>query len=341
MIAHGHAPRFLRHPLSLLVRALAVGGVMFGVGCSTFRPMIADDQDASDYRKFRTAAHEGRRLGYADDYLAAHPKGAFAEEVRTTFQAEEEAYFERAKASRQAAREYYEFLPRGPHAEQAISLITAFDTDLEEKALLEVVRRVRYNEATLEVAASARRRVGETVLAAIGALSDDNVYGARIQDAPDSVHRVLAPPFDVTRVGIMTWGFFPTSQETDLFFLLPTRPERESRVATIKVELLRDEAARIRGGMISGEDLFVRWQEADLIAALDPTQISDRTEAGIHALEILGGALEARFPRETCSVPPPEGALYARACRGLSVSVVMGESAGAVDRIVFTTDKKR
>ncbi len=307
-------------------------------GCASFRHVIAEDQDVADYRSFRVAAHPGRRLGYASVYLTEHPHGAFAADVHAAFDAEEEAYFERAKSSRSAARDYLTYLPRGPHAAQAVALITAFDTNLEEKELMEVARKVRRDEALLEKAAIARRRVGETILASVGALTVDQLYGARIEDAPAPVIRVLAS--DMPNAG-PTWGGPRFDKETDLFFLLPTQPERESRVATVKVQLFRDPAGYVTAGEVSGEDLFVRWQEADRIVALDPSQAADRTEAGVHALEILGGALEGRFPRETCGNNASAGALLARRCGGLSVQILMGESAGALDRVVFTAEKKR
>jgi hypothetical protein len=297
--------------------------------------MIAEDQDLTDYRSYRVAAHPGARLFYADEYLRDHPKGAWADEVRVAFDHDEEVYFERAKTSRDAAREYLAFLPHGPHAAQAVAVIAAFDTNLEEIELAEVARNVRHNEATLESAAVARRRVLETVLAAVGALSDDNVYTATNGELPDPIKKVLSSAAPAT------WGALPNARSFDLYFTLPTRPERESRVASMTVRLERGEDGRVARGVVEGEDLFVRWQEADRIVALDPTQISDRTEAGMHALDVLGGALESRFPRDHCLIRESAGALYARACDGLSVIMTMGESAGALDRVVFTADKKR
>ncbi len=316
----------------VLFLAVALSGVL---GCASFRHVIAEDQDVADYRSFRVAAHPGRRLGFASAYLSEHPHGAFADEVRGAFDTEENAYFERAKGARSAAREYLTYLPRGPHAAQAVALITAFDTNLEEKELAEVARKVRRDEALLEKAAVARRRVGETILASVGALMDDQLYGARIEDAPASVQRLFAS--DV----LTTWGGLRLGKEVDHFFLLPTQPERESRVATVTVQLFRAQSGEVVSAEVSGEDLFVRWQEADRIVALDPSQSADRTEAGVHALEILGGALEGRFPHERCGNSPSPGALFSRACGGLSVQIVMGESAGALDRVVFTADKKR
>jgi hypothetical protein len=313
--------------------ALAAG--ILCSGCALARPMIAEDHDLADYRAYRVAAHPGARLFYADEYLREHPKGAWADEVRVEFDHDEEAYFERAKSSRDTAREYLAFLPHGPHAVQAVAIIAAFDTNLEELELADVARKVRHNEATLESAAVARRRVSEIILAAVGALADDNVYSAPVGTLPEPITRVLSPRAPAT------WGRLADARVYDLYFVLPTRPERESRVASVAIRLERGDDGRVVRGVVEGEDLFVRWQEADRIVALDPTQLGDRTEVGEHALDILGGALESRFPRDHCLVREARNALYARACDGLSVTMTMGESAGALDRIVFTADKKR
>jgi hypothetical protein len=322
------------HASRALVAFVAIAAGILCSGCALARPMIAEDHDLADYRAYRVAAHPGARLFYADEYLREHPKGAWVDEVRADFDHDEEAYFERAKTSRDAAREYLAFLPHGPHAPQTVALIAAFDTNLEELELAEVARKVRHNEATLESAAVARRRVSEVILAAVGALSDDNVYSAPFGTQPEPIARVLAPRAPAT------WGKIPDARVHDLYFVLPTRPERESRVASISIRLERGDDGRVVRGVVEGEDLFVRWLEADRIVALDPTQLGDRTEAGEHALDILGGALESRFPRNHCLVREARNALYARACDGLSVVMTMAESAGALDRIVFTADTK-
>src|ERR1700733_4061035 len=115
-----HLRRWLRGALvSVVLGALA--------GCAIPRQMLATPDDLRDYRVFRTAAHEGRRLAMAQRYLARHPDGAWAAEVRPLFEAEEEAWFEAAKSSRTRAREYVIDLPDGPHIEGARSLLVLFD----------------------------------------------------------------------------------------------------------------------------------------------------------------------------------------------------------------------
>jgi len=297
-------------------------------GCGSFRTMIAPSGDLEDYRAFRVAAAPGTRLARAQRYLARHPSGSFAAEVRAAFDDEEPRYFERAQTSREGARDYLVDLPDGPHAAAAMALLVAFGSSMRDAELRDIARRARYDDAKLESAAVQRRAVGEAVLSALGVFLDDDTYGrTRAEASPALAERMQgsrrAP----------TWGGMPAKREEDLFFLLPTRPERESRLLTLELELLEVDG-RITGATIAGADLFVMWAEADQITRLDPSATEDRNEAQVHALDRLGGALERRFPAASCAVPS-DRQLIRRACHGWSVVVTAGTSAGARDSIVI------
>jgi hypothetical protein len=79
----------------------------------------------------------------------------------------------------------------------------------------------------------------------------------------------------------------------------------------------------------------VIWAEADQITKLDPSAPEDRTEAYVHAMERLGGALERRFPAASCPDARTGRELYHRACDGWQVVVVPGDHAGAKDAIII------
>ena len=128
----------------------------------------------------------------------------------------------------------------------------------------------------------------------------------------------------------------PARRERDLFFLLPTRPERESRLLTLVVEVqtVPEKDGVVVAGRISGADMFVRWSEADQIVKLDPSAEDDRTEAQVHAQSRLEGALERRFPAASCRDLRQGRELLHRACDGWEAVVVAGEHAGDDDVIV-------
>ncbi len=298
------------------------------LGCATFKPMIAGSGDLEDYRAFRVAGAEGTRLARAQKYLARHPAGAFAEEVRAAYDDEEPRYFEASQATQEGARRYLVDLPDGPHAAAALALLTALGSNMQEAELRDIARRVRYEDAKLESAALQRRAVGESILGAIGVLLDDEVYGVPRTEGPPSLRALM------TGRTASTWGTVPARREEDFFFLLPTRPERESRLFTLEITLGEQDGV-VTSARIEGADMLVLWAEADQIVKLDPSASEDRTEAQVHAMDRLGGALERRFPEASCPDRRAEHELYHRTCNGWEVVVLPGARAGAKDAILI------
>ena len=299
-----------------------------GAGCTTLRPMTAGSGDLADYRAFRVAAAPGTRLARAKKYLDQHPSGAFAEEVRAAWETEEPRYFEGAQASREGALRYLADLPDGPHAVAALALLTALESSMQDAELRDIARKAQYDDAKLEAAAVQRRAVGEAILGAVGVLLDEEVYGAARASGPPALRTLMMGRTE------STWGAVPVRREEDLYFLLPTRPDRESRLVTLEITLTERDGV-VTVGTVSGADLLVRWAEADQIVKLDPSATADRTEAQVHAMERLGGALERRFPSGECADSRAARELYHRACNGWEAVVVPGTEAGAADSIVI------
>jgi hypothetical protein len=297
-------------------------------GCAVGRQLIADNGDLADYRSFRVALREGVRLSRASLYLDAHPRGTWTAEVRAAFDAEEPAYFEACKGSRAGVREYLVDLPRGPHAGAAFALLVAYDAKVEDIETARLMQGARRTEAQLEAAAARRRAVGEAILGATGALLEDHVYGAPIGEAPESLRRALGGEVSPT------WGPIPASRERDLFYALPSREGREDRAVTLKLSVAQDDRGAIVAGRIEGQDLFVRWDEADLLRQLDASSPNHRSEAAFHAKQLLLGAFEARFPAARCAAQPADpGELLRRACDGWTAVVRWGEAEGQPDVI--------
>jgi len=300
-------------------------------GCAVGKQLVAENADLADYRSFRVAAREGPRLSRAQAYLEAHPQGTWASEVREVFDAEEPAYFEACQGSRAGVSEYLVDLPHGPHAAAAFALLVEYDAKVEDVETARLMRDARRTEAQLEAAAAGRRAVGEAILGAAGALCEDNLYGATVEDAPPSLRGVLVG------AAAPTWGPVPARRERDFFFVIPTQGGRESRVATMTVSVERDERGAITAGRIEGQDLFVRWDEADLVRPLDASSQNARSEAAFHARQLLEGALEARVPAARCtprsSAPADVGELVRRACDGWTGVVRWGQREGEPDVI--------
>lgn len=301
--------------------------------CGAVDPMLARPDDLADYRAFRVAAAEGTRLRRAQVYLARHPNGRFAVEVGAAFEAEEARFFAAAQESRSGVRSYLVDLPEGPHAGAALALLVAFRSDMREAELQDLARRVRSEDARLEVAAGQRRAVSEAILAAVGVLLDEDVYGMPVLEAPPKLCALLLGPSGAT------WGAVPVRRDHDLFFLLPTRPERQSRLLTLETSVRLVNGA-ISGATVEGSDLFVRWAEADQMFPLDASA-EDRTEAQIHAMTRLQGALERRFPAATCKDLSQGKELWHRACHGWEGIVRAGNGPGDKDAILLQSPRGR
>ena len=294
--------------------------------CTSLSGVVGDSGDFTDYRAFRMAEAEGDRLRHAQDYLAAHPRGAWVKEVADAFAREEPAWFEEAKSSRAKASEYLTWLPRGPHAEAAIAVLTAFDTRLEDEETERMLKEARRTESTLANASAQRRAIGESVLDALAALTEPGVYGAPIDATPAHLRRVLGGE------ARSTWGQQPTSRTREVFFSIPTKLERESRTVSLGV-MLAMERGVVRTGTVAGADLFVSWAEADEMRAHDPTDPAERAAAARHAIEVLSGFFEARLPPARCRVPGTGEELFVRRCDGWEVVAKMGDRSGELDWI--------
>ena len=183
----------------------------------------------------------------------------------------------------------------------------------------------------LGAAAIQRQAVGEAIFDALRAVSDVNAYGHSLADAPLPLRRFL------TGAEGPTWGRMPDRATRDLFFVVPSRGERESRLATLTLTI-RVVDALVRGGRVSGPALFVHWLEADAMVALDPTDPDHHARAARHAKERLEGFFEGLMPKERCSVnSDPHEAILVRDCDGWTLSVTSaGASARASDEDAVT-----
>jgi hypothetical protein len=305
-----------------------------GSACAVPTQMLAASGDLADYRAFRAAEHEGTRLARAQQYLERHPNGRWADEVRSTFQAEEPAWFEGAKGSHTRARDYVVDLPRGPHAQAARALLGLYYEPEVDLDMLELMAEARRSAAYLELQSERRKRVSELILEELAALLDPATAGAKLDALPEALATVLRGSHPCT------WGkCVPTGlREDEIYFGLPTPTEVEARVAKVRLKLVLDRGRAV-GGRIEGQDLFVCWAEANQIRVLDASAASDRTAAAGDVADVLSGALEARLPAARCAAKRQAGEVVARACDGWHVSVRMGARPG--DKDVISVDSAR
>jgi hypothetical protein len=310
-------------PISLAVACLAL------LGCAVTRQMLTVPDDLADYRAYRGATQEGTRLATAQRYLDRHPHGAWAAELRRTFEAEEAAWFESAKVSRSLARDYLVDLPNGPHAAAARALLLLFDERYEDIDTLELLAAARRTEAMLDVESEHRKRIGETILGELAALLDPPTWGSRLDDPPAVLAETLRGPTP------RTWGGATSGRRVDeLFFVIPTPEGAQGRAVEVRFQLVLS-SGRVAEGWIQGEDMFLRWAEANYLRVLDPTSPTDREAAASAVADVLAGALETRMPATRCTAAPSPGDLVSRQCEGWQAVATMGARAGQNDAVVI------
>jgi hypothetical protein len=278
------------------------------------------------------AAHEGTRVAREKAYLERHPKGVYAAEVRAAYEVDEPAFFERAKATPEGARDYLASLPDGPHAAPASAALRGVYERADDIALDRELREGRLAEVRFQRAKKARSAAAAAFVDGLAVLSAPGVLGASLDAPPPALVRAV-------HGDLGSLSGLPLRSERDAFFALPAPKGSHDadRVLSYRVEL-REAHHRVTRLEIAGTDLFVRFREAETSVALDASSPADRKLARAYALEVIAGALEARFPKAGCEVAPRSGEVLARACRGARVSVVAPEAFGADDRVVLEPD---
>lgn len=291
-------------------------------GCGFMRPLTAANADMRDYQDYALGgdehAHLARKLALAQRYLDRHPDGAWAADVREAYDRGEAVLFERAKQSREGAIGYLTDLPNGPHAQQAVFLVNAFDT--KEESVDE--RSARLTERELAEAARERDEAVAWITSAIAAV---------ITDVGSSYDLGLPIVKLVIGEAAPTWGE-RTKRDLELPYLIPGKGTRDPRALASRLSI-KVEDGIIVAATFRGADLFVRWTELDTLRALDESKDADRKLARDHVREVLAGMIEARLPVQRCSAPDDatEAALVARKCDGLAFSARSGASGGEDD----------
>ncbi len=313
----------MRRAISLLM--------LLCMGCGTVsKQLFSSSKEVDAYRAFRVASQPGPRLARARAYLREYPHGAWSDEVNEIYVAEEAVHFAKAQQSYQDAINYLTDLPDGPHASEALASTSVYGQEAVDIETIELLSNARKADTLLEHESVQRHQVGEHIAAAIGALTSDGIFGKPLDETPVSLRKFMSG-------ATTSWGKAPDRHVEKFRFLIPVaRQASLERFATVRVTVASD-AKGIFEGRIEGEDLFVRWAEADYARSLDPADGRARKIASDHARDVLGGAFEARLPAAECALP--EQSILARRCRGWQAVAAMGDSAGTRDVILVRGSK--
>jgi len=276
------------------------------IGCAPMTQLTASTRDFDDYRAYRLAAHEGRRLELADRYLTNHPRGAWVGEVTEAFREGELAYFSLARRSRDGVRNYLAYLPKGPHAAEARGFLESYDGQRRELRDEQWLADARTTESRLSQWAEERRGLNEVIFDALSVMLSPELETA--------THSTIASVFARAGGRGRTWGI-GRAEHRELYFTVPTGQTfvRRSLAFDLEAELVGD---RVIGAVLRGRGLFLRWCESAKLLALDGRKVEDRLEASLFAVETLGAAAEARFPKRSCGREPgATDVLLVRVCQ--------------------------
>jgi hypothetical protein len=165
---------FVRATTIALATAFATALSAATAGCGEVRAMTAAPSDYADYRSVRFASDDEHRLDASLVYLARHPRGAFADELRGTAIPKERAMYEAGRRSLRAARTYVRVLPHGPHVDE----LRAFVTEAEAERDAYDARLAAFEAARERSDRIARGSVGEAIERWSRAISVSAPFGA-------------------------------------------------------------------------------------------------------------------------------------------------------------------
>ena len=129
------------------------------MACVPTKNALSPADDYAAYRRFKGASAHLSRLAAASQYLARHPHGEFAKEVRGWFVPAEQQFFETQGHTIGGARAYLEVLPDGPHAEDASRFVKTWEKEQVEGP----ARAKKALEDAKQKAEAARKAFGDTV----------------------------------------------------------------------------------------------------------------------------------------------------------------------------------
>ena len=266
-------------------------------GCATLAPK----DDYADYRQVRLAASPAERAVARARYLARHPAGQWADEVRRAHEADEQRLFEAGRDDPEVLRAYLRAYPEGRLVEDARDRLAALRT-LEEQRARQRARIEAERRKLVEQRRRWARRALGFWLKTLGAIDR---WGAPL---PEVVR--ANPDFD------RAFGRRPRPRcvRTEcvkfyrLQFAVPVPGGTQLRRQLDVVLRLR-----VDGGRLVGADLLLpgrglsRWYELEHREPIDDLDEERRGEALTWALGVLEQQIRAAWPqaRPVDVVPEP------------------------------------
>ena len=287
--------------------------------------LISDHSEYVAYRKVRTSDRLDVRLVASHAYLRSYPRGRWAKEVEPWFDRAELRYWLRIKETPAGLETYLQNLPEGPHAAEASQALRDHRERLRiaRKELLDL--KAAMTEERLAEIQHQRQATLESFTSWLGRFLSIRSWHERTSHLDHET--------------IFAWRIDPPKGrcQGDLCtrieqwpYELPGGGELAERRLVMEVVLVLDQGM-LRETRLQGPALFSRIYEAATKKPVQHDDLNARIEAIAYAVDLVGGAAEARMPAQDCANQAVAPIVLSRACTGWTVQAIAGENAGDDD----------
>lgn len=327
------APMTPRLRLLGLVCALSTSSLA-GCGAAVTR-LAANNDEYLAYRNVRTSERIDDRLAASHAYLTQHPDGHWEKEIRPWYERAELRYWLRIKETPSGLATYLRILPDGPHASEARATLASY--------------RERQRDARKELldlkAATTEERLSELARQREDTQAEFTSWLGRFL----SIDSWAEPTSSLEHAFIFAWRIDPPkgtcvedrcAKLVQRAYEIPGGGDDAERLLVMDV-VLQLEQGMLREARLEGPSLFSRLFEASTKQPVRYDSPTVRVDAIAYAIDMVGGAVEARLPRSRCSLDPTAPVVLHRECDGWAVKVVAAENPGDEDIVSISGPGRR
>jgi hypothetical protein len=256
-------------------------------GCNAGQVFIASPGDYADYRSVRLAETYDERMATAWYYLQHRPDGRYAKRLTRYFDRAEEVFYKVRGRTIGGLEAYLRVLPDGPHAAEALDLLSVLRYERRREELDK--RVARQTGLRLDAERKNRAAAAEIVQWWATALLRQSLWDAPLSAAPAPflVRYSLALPRPECERDQPEPGYQYCTKTVELTYRVAGERGRVDRSVTMDLDLVLDPSWRLSAVTLSGPGLIVRADEARRGRLLDDEDVevvSAATERLLNAL---------------------------------------------------------
>lgn len=318
---------------------------------------VTSPADYTAYRSTRIAPTLEARLAASDRYLTSYPEGAFAADVRASFDRAEPVFFAARAGTIDGLKAYREALPSGPHHAEVDKQLARLEAQRDRKDLAVA------EDVTAEVDRATRDRaaVRAELSTWLGLFLDASLWDAPLSRAK----KELIVPWSLSLPAPSCAALDPVAAPVagagegeglppprlasrrctkllELPYAVVVEGRPEDREATLEITVFQDAEGRPIEARIGGPDFFLRLEETFAIRALPRGEPEPRVAAMARIAELVRGVFARAVPAGSqCKRPPASPIFLDLACAGLHLSARSAVAEGEDDLILIRPDPDR